>query len=116
VNYWLQKESIELSNLLVVLDELALPFGTIRLRPRGSDGGHNGLTSIIEVLGTTEFARLRFGIGGDFPYGTQIDYVLGKWKTEENLILADKIQLCHEIIRSFGTTGLERTMNSFNNR
>jgi len=116
VNYWLQKESIELSNLLVVLDELALPFGTIRLRPRGSDGGHNGLTSIIEVLGTTEFARLRFGIGGDFPYGTQIDYVLGKWKTEENLILADKIRLCHEIIRSFGTTGLERTMNSFNNR
>ncbi len=70
VNYWLQKESIELSNLLVMSDDLALPFGTIRLRPRGSDGGHNGLTSIIEVLGTTEFARLRFGIGGDFPYGT----------------------------------------------
>ncbi len=79
VNYWLQKESIDLTHLLVMSDDLALPFGTIRLRPRGSDGGHNGLTSIIEVLGkTTEFARLRFGIGGDFPFGMQIDYVLGK--------------------------------------
>jgi peptidyl-tRNA hydrolase, PTH1 family len=116
VNYWLQKESIEISNLLVMSDDLALPFGTIRLRPRGSDGGHNGLTSIIEVLGTTDFARLRFGIGGDFPYGMQIDYVLGRWKPEENLVLQEKILVCHEIIRSFGTTGVDRTMNMFNNR
>jgi len=116
VNYWLQKESVELSRLLVLADELALPFGTIRLRPRGSDGGHNGLTSVIEVLGTTEFARLRFGIGGDYPYGTQVDYVLGKWKPEENLLLPEKIAVCHEIIRSFGTTGIDRTMNTFNNR
>jgi PTH1 family peptidyl-tRNA hydrolase len=116
VKYWLQKESIELSNMLVMSDDLALPFGTIRLRPRGSDGGHNGLTSIIEVLGTMEFARLRFGIGGDFSYGMQIDYVLGKWKSEENLVLQEKIQVCHEIIRSFGTTGVDKTMNLFNNR
>lgn len=116
VNYWLQKESIDLTQLLVMSDDLALPFGTIRLRPRGSDGGHNGLTSIIEVLGTTEFARLRFGIGGDFPFGMQIDYVLGKWKPEENLVLQEKILVCHEIIRGFGTTGIDRTMNMFNNR
>ena len=116
VNYWLQKESIELSNLLVVTDDLALPFGTIRLRPRGSDGGHNGLTSIIEVLATTEFARLRFGIGGDFQYGTQIDYVLGKWKPDEEPVLNEKIPVCHEIIRSVGTAGVERTMNLFNKR
>lgn len=116
VNYWLQKESIELCNLLVMSDDLALPFGTIRLRPRGSDGGHNGLTSIIEILGTMEFARLRFGIGGEFPYGMQIDYVLGKWKPEENQVLQEKILVCHEIIRSFGTTGVDKTMNLFNNR
>src|SRR5512135_308884 len=79
VNYWMQKESIDRENLLVVLDDLALPFGTIRLRPKGGDGGHNGLTSIIETLGYDDFARLRFGIGGDYPYGMQVDYVLGKW-------------------------------------
>ena len=116
VSYWLQKEAIELPNLLVMADDLALPFGTIRLRPRGSDGGHNGLTSIIDLLGTTEFARLRFGIGGDFPYGMQVDYVLGKWKPEENVVLQEKFLVCHEIIRSFGTTGIDRTMSMFNNR
>jgi peptidyl-tRNA hydrolase, PTH1 family len=116
VGYWLQKESIEPSNLLVLVDDLALPFGTIRLRPRGGDGGHNGLTSIIQVLGMQEFCRLRFGIGGDFPYGMQIEYVLGKWSREEISQLPDKILLCHEIIRSFGTAGIEKTMNLFNNR
>jgi peptidyl-tRNA hydrolase, PTH1 family len=116
VSYWLQKESIEPSGLLVMADDLALPFGTIRLRPRGGDGGHNGLTSIIEVLGTQEFARLRFGIGGDYPYGMQIEYVLGKWTKEEGRQLPEKITVCHEIIRSFGTTGIDRTMNAFNNR
>jgi peptidyl-tRNA hydrolase, PTH1 family len=116
VGYWLRKENIEISNLLVLVDDLALPFGTIRLRPRGGDGGHNGLTSIIQVLGIQEFARLRFGIGGDFPYGMQIEYVLGKWSHEEFMQLPDKITLCHEIIRSFGTTGVEKTMNLFNNR
>jgi PTH1 family peptidyl-tRNA hydrolase len=116
VNYWLQKESIELSNLLVIADDIALPFGTIRLRPRGGDGGHNGLASIIQILATQEFARLRFGIGGDFPYGMQVDYVLGKWSRDEFLQLPDKIAVCHEIIRSFGTTGIDKTMNAYNNR
>ena len=116
VNYWLQKESIETGNLLVLNDDLALPFGSIRIRPRGGDGGHNGLTSIIEVLGTQDFARLRFGIGGDFPYGMQVEYVLGKWNSVETNVLQEKISVCHEIIRSFGTAGIEKTMNTFNNR
>jgi PTH1 family peptidyl-tRNA hydrolase len=116
VNYWLQKEALPKENLLVVVDELSLPFGTIRMRSRGSDGGHNGLTSIIEVLGHQDFARLRFGIGGDFPYGTQVDYVLGKWTDEEAGKLPEKISLCHDIIRSFGTVGIDRTMNAYNNK
>jgi peptidyl-tRNA hydrolase, PTH1 family len=116
VSYWLQKESIDPSALLVLVDDLALPFGTIRLRGKGSDGGHNGLTSIIEVLGTQDFARLRFGIGGEFHYGGQVDYVLGRWTPEEAKQLPDRITLCHDIIRSFGFIGLEKTMNSYNNR
>jgi PTH1 family peptidyl-tRNA hydrolase len=116
VRFWLQKESVPLENLLVLADDLSLPFGTIRLRPRGGDGGHNGLTSIIENLGLQDFARLRFGIGGEFPYGTQVEYVLGKFTTEEKSVLKEKITLCHEIIRSFGTAGIDRTMNTFNNR
>ena len=116
VNYWLQKEAVANENLLILADDLSLPFGTIRLRPRGGDGGHNGLTSIIEVLGSQDFARLRFGIGGNFPFGSQIDYVLGKWTKEEADQLPEKIIICHEIIRSFGTVGIDRTMNEFNNR
>jgi len=116
VNFWLGKEAIEPANLLVVVDDVALPFGTIRLRPRGGDGGHNGLESIIQVLGKQEFARLRFGIGGDYPYGMQVEYVLGKWTHEESMQLPAKVVICHEIIRSFGTTGLEKTMNLYNNR
>src|ERR1051326_5483352 len=83
VNYWLQQEKIPLENLLVITDDLALPFGTLRLKGKGSDGGHNGLTSIIEHLGTAEFARLRFGIGNDFSKGKQSDHVLGNWSSEE---------------------------------
>lgn len=116
VNYWLKEASVPVENLLIVADDLSLPFGTIRLRRRGGDGGHNGLTSVIEVLGTQEFARLRFGIGGDFPYGAQVDYVLGKWTGDEVNQLSDRIPVCHEIIRSFGTQGIERTMNTYNNR
>jgi len=116
VNFWLQKESIEPSNLLVLVDDLALPFGIVRLRPRGGDGGHNGLASIIQVLGMQEFARLRFGIGGDYTFGMQVEYVLGRWSDEEFLQLPPKITLCHEIIRSFGTAGLDKTMNLYNNR
>jgi PTH1 family peptidyl-tRNA hydrolase len=116
VNYWMQKEFIPKENLLVIADDLSLPFGTIRLRARGGDGGHNGLTSIIEVLDYQDFARLRFGIGGDFPYGMQVDYVLGKWNKEESVLLPEKTALCLEIIKSFGTIGIDRTMNAYNNR
>lgn len=116
VNYWLQKESIAVENLLVIADDLSLPFGTIRLRARGGDGGHNGLTSIIETIGHNNFARLRFGIGSDFPYGTQVDYVLGKWTNEQESALPERISICHEIIQSFATIGIERTMNLFNKK
>jgi PTH1 family peptidyl-tRNA hydrolase len=116
VNYWMQQEAIPKENLLVLADDLSLPFGTIRLRPRGGDGGHNGLTSIIEVLGHQDFARLRFGIGGDFTYGMQVDYVLGKWTEDEAGQLPEKTVVCLDIIRSFGTVGIDRTMNAYNNR
>jgi PTH1 family peptidyl-tRNA hydrolase len=114
VNYWLQKEEIPLSNLLVVCDDLALPFGTIRLRAKGGDGGHNGLRNIIEVLGSTEFARLRFGIGDNFHKGYQVDYVLGKWTSEERKQLPLLIEDSISVIQNFGTLGIERTMNITN--
>jgi len=116
VNYWLQKEEIPVENLLVMMDDVSLPFGTIRLRAKGGDGGHNGLTSIIETLGLEDFARLRFGIGAEYPYGMQVNFVLGKWSPEEENSLPDKINTCHEMIRSFGTVGVERTMNLFNKK
>jgi PTH1 family peptidyl-tRNA hydrolase len=116
VNYWLQKEEIPVGNLLVLLDDISLPFGTIRLRAKGGDGGHNGLTSIIETLGHENFARLRFGIGAEYPYGYQVDFVLGKWSPEELVVLPEKINTCHEIIHSFGAIGVERTMNMFNRK
>jgi peptidyl-tRNA hydrolase, PTH1 family len=116
VNYWLKKEDIPLSNLLVVCDDLALPFGTIRLKAKGSDGGHNGLRNIIEVLGTNEFARLRFGIGDNFHKGYQVDYVLGRWSSEEEKNLPPLIDSSIEIIQNFGTLGVERTMNLANTK
>ena len=116
VSYWLKTEKIPIENFLTVVDDLALPIGTLRLRPRGSDGGHNGLFSIIESLGTQEFARLRFGIGGDFPKGFQVQYVLGEWTKEELEILPERCEKSGEIILSFGTLGLERTMNLYNKK
>ena len=116
VNYWLQKESISTENLMVVLDDIALPFGILRVRPRGGDGGHNGLINIIQVLGHQNFARLRFGIGSDFPTGFQVNYVLGEWSGEQEKRLSERITICHDIIRSFGLAGLEKTMNEFNNK
>ncbi len=116
VNYWLQKEKIELGNLLVLVDDLALPFGAIRLRGKGSDGGHNGLKNITEILGTQDYARLRFGIGNNFAQGRQIDYVLSGWTEEEEKALPDRLKLTSDIIRSVGTIGVERTMNFFNNK
>jgi PTH1 family peptidyl-tRNA hydrolase len=116
VNYWLKKEDIPLTNLLVVCDDLALPFGTIRLKAKGSDGGHNGLSNIIEVLGTNEFARLRFGIGDNFHKGYQVDYVLGRWSSEEAKMLPPLIDSSIGIIQNFGTLGVERTMNVANTK
>jgi len=116
VSYWLKQEKIPLENLLVVVDDLALPFGTVRLKTKGSDGGHNGLRNISEVLGTNEYARLRFGIGDNFHKGHQVNYVLGKWSAKEAKLLPEKIEHCVEAIKSFGTLGVERTMNLFNTR
>ncbi len=116
VNYWLQKEKIVLENLLVIVDDIALPLGTLRLRPGGSDGGHNGLANINEVLGHSKYARLRFGIGNNFPKGQQVNYVLGKWTDEEWTIIHPRIELATEIISSFVTIGIERTMSAYNNK
>ena len=116
INYWLQKEKIPASKLLVVVDDLALPFGTLRIKPKGGDAGHNGLKSIQAVLGTTNYARLRFGIGSDFSKGQQVDYVLGKWEGDEKELLSEKMDSAIQIIKSFGTIGTTQTMNQFNNK
>jgi PTH1 family peptidyl-tRNA hydrolase len=116
VNYWMQTEKIPVQNLLIVTDDLALPFGTLRIKKKGSDGGHNGLTDTIAALGTTEFPRLRFGIGSEFSKGKQVDYVLGKWNTEEQKVLPERIDRAIEIIKSFISIGIDRTMSDFNNK
>ncbi|HKI89507.1 MAG TPA: aminoacyl-tRNA hydrolase [Draconibacterium sp.] len=116
LNYWMNKEKIPIGNMLVLVDDIALPFGTIRLRAKGSDGGHNGLRNINDVLGRNDYARLRFGIGDDFHPGLQVNYVLSEWSAEELKELPEKIDYCIEIIKSFGTIGTERTMNFFNKR
>ena len=116
VNYWMQKENIALENLLIVVDDLALPLGTLRLRAKGSDAGHNGLKNITEVLGTQDYARLRFGIGDNFRQGQQVDYVLGEWNKEEKLELPALIDSSVEIIKSFGTIGVHQTMTFFNKK
>jgi PTH1 family peptidyl-tRNA hydrolase len=116
VAYWMQKEDIEISNVLVLVDDLALPFGTIRVRAKGGAGGHNGLENINQILGRNDYARLRFGIGDNFHKGFQVDYVLGDWSREEEKELPAKIDSCIEIIQSFGTIGTERTMNFFNKK
>jgi PTH1 family peptidyl-tRNA hydrolase len=116
VQYYLNKLKIPSENFLVVCDDLALPFGTLRLRPRGGDAGHNGLTSIIQTLGSQNFPRLRFGLGNDFPQGYQAEFVLGHWTDEEKKALPERIETAGNIIKSFGTIGLQFTMNTYNNR
>ena len=116
VRYWLKKEKIELENLLVVVDDCSLPFGKLRLKPSGSNAGHNGLGSIQDVLGTQNYARLRFGIGDNFQQGKQIDYVLGEWTCEETVALPENINTAIEIIKSFVLTGTELTMTNFNKK
>ena len=115
VRYWLDKESIEQENLLIVVDDLALPLATLRLRGKGGDAGHNGLKSIQELIGAN-YARLRFGIGNGFPKGQQVDFVLGHWTEDEKKPVVTAMKMAVEIIQSFVTTGLPRTMNNFNKR
>lgn len=116
IHYWLTKEKMDLDNLLVITDDVALPLGTIRLKAKGSDGGHNGLSNIISVLGTQQFARLRFGIGNDYPKGTQVQYVLGKWTPEELHSIQPHYKTCLSLVTSFATIGIDRTMNYFNTK
>lgn len=116
IHYWLTKEKIDLSNLLVITDDVALPLASLRLKTKGSDGGHNGLSNIISVLGTNEFPRLRFGVGNDFPKGAQVHYVLGKWQPQEMELIQPKLKTCADLVTSFGTSGVERTMNYFNTK
>ena len=116
VRYWLTSLKIPRENLLIVSDDLALPFGSLRLKPSGGAAGHNGLTSIIECLQNDQFARLRFGIGSDFAKGRQSDYVLGKWSSEEGAHLPEKISMAADIVKSFATLGIQPTMNLFNNK
>ncbi len=116
VRYWLNKLKLTEQNLLVVVDDLALPFGTLRLRAKGGDAGHNGLSHINTILGTSAYARLRFGIGNDFHPGQQVDYVLGGWEGEEAKLLPERIEMAGEIIKSFGVIGLQRTMNEYNGK
>ena len=116
VNYWLQTEKVAFENLLVITDDIALPFGKLRMKGKGSDGGHNGLKDIQETLKTQEYARLRFGVGSDFSKGRQADYVLGKWSKEENLDLPARIDVATEFIKSFATIGLDLTMTNWNGK
>ncbi len=116
LRYWMQKENVPVQNVLVIVDDLALPFGTLRLKPKGSDAGHNGLKNIQEILGHSDYARLRFGIGSNFSRGRQIEYVLGKWSDEEMAALPERAERCLEIINSFCLAGLQLTMTQFNGK
>ncbi len=116
VQYWIQKENIPLENLLIITDDLNLAFGTIRIRTKGSDGGHNGLKNTTLVLNTTEYARFRFGISSEFKQGQQIDYVLGKWNDDEISKLSERLETASEIIESFVMAGISNTMSTFNGK
>jgi len=116
VKFWMEKEKISLDRVLVITDDLNLSFGTIRIRSKGSDGGHNGLKNITLVLNTQEYARFRFGISDEFKKGKQVDYVLGNWDDEEKTKLPERLEIASEIIKSFGLAGLEITMTSYNGK
>ncbi len=116
MKYWLNELQLPIENSLVIVDDLALPLCTLRVRGKGSDAGHNGLKSIADELMTEEYPRLKFGIGSDFPKGRQIDFVLGKWSVDEQIQIDLKLNAAVEIVKSFCTTGLANTMSSFNNK
>lgn len=116
VKYWLEKEKIPLQNLLVITDDLNLPFGTLRLKTKGSDGGHNGLKDIQDKLQSTKYNRFRFGISDTFSKGRQVDYVLGEWNDEENSKLEERLNVSAELVKSFALAGVNNTMNQFNGK
>lgn len=116
IKYWLDKEKIPIENLLIITDDLALSTGTLRLRAKGGDGGHNGLINIIETLGSQQFARLRIGIGSEYAKGYQVDYVLGKWTKIEEETIIPKVKTAIEIVKSFTTIGISRAMNIYNTK
>lgn len=116
VRYWMDKEKIALENILVVVDDLALPLTKLRVRPTGSDAGHNGLKSLQDVLGTNGYAKLRFGIGNNYPKGMQADFVLGKWQKEEEPLVKLKIEKSVKVIETFAVQGINTAMNQVNNQ
>ncbi len=116
VRYWMQQEKIPLENVLIIVDDLALPFGALRLKPKGSDAGHNGLKHIAATLGTQEYARLRFGIGNDFPRGHQIDFVLGRFTDDDMKTMSERVSVAVDMIKSFCLAGMAITMNQFNKK
>lgn len=116
VAYWQKQEKIPLENILVLVDDIALPFAAIRLRANGSEAGHNGLKSISECLQTQNYARLRFGLGNNYPKGGQVDFVLGQWSDEEQKTIAEKLEITTNAIESFVQNGIQRTMNMFNGK
>lgn len=116
VNYYLQAEKIPVENLVVITDDIALPFGKLRMKGKGSDGGHNGLKDIQATLNTTDYARLRFGVGSDFSKGRQVDYVLGEWSPQETEALGERIAVSGEFVKSFATIGIGLTMTNWNGK
>ena len=114
IKYWLDKEKIPMANLLVIADDLNLSFGTLRLKTKGSDGGHNGLKDVQDKLNTTQYNRLRFGISDEFSKGKQVDYVLGAWSDEESSKLDERLNRVSKSLISFGMSGINETMNQFN--
>lgn len=116
VKYWLSNENIPLENLMVICDDINLPFGTIRIKTGGSDGGHNGLKSVYEILQTQQYNRFRFGIGAEFSEGRQSDYVLGEWTEDELKLITERLDKSIQVITTFGTAGINNTMNTFNGK
>jgi len=116
VQYWVQKEKIPIENVFIITDDLNIPFGTIRIKAKGSDGGHNGLKNINQVLETENYARFRFGIGATFKKGQQVNYVLGQWTEQEKIILKERLEKSSEIIKSFVIAGVTKTMSDFNGK
>jgi len=114
IKYWMDKEKIPMENILVITDDINLPFGTIRVKTKGSDGGHNGLKDTQEYLQTTKYNRFRFGVGADFGKGRQIEYVLGKWSDDENVAIEERLNKSQELVDSFVLSGISRTMNQYN--